>query len=418
MPYAFDYVVSDPLSYNEYGHRETSDGNTVEGEYRVLLPDGRTQIVSYYVKGDSGFVANVQYEDGNIEHTNYKNPDLPEPPPYGFTAPIPKGPIDRPEPSYYHQKEPKVSQLSHNLNEHHSRRPIFRYQQEKPENGGATQKPRVYQTDNHEHISGPENPVKLAHNSTDESIYTTERPYRKDIPKPLEDPAPADIPHVQEHPIRDQPEKSPEVVYVHHPFPLHGSYHSGYSSEEAYGTPTHLNRYKDLSHYYGLHHYPAHHGGSLLNLPKEMFFRTSPHSIELNTHYLRSKDFYRPESSVPHDGYSGIDRPVPPTDEVLFRHPHPQELNYHHYLLHHEEMHSPHENSIYHMSPTDFYVETDHHSPKPNTYFYGDPVRSHHNVIATTHSPYPSVTDYMPYSGPSHPPIHRYNPYGYSISAN
>ena len=44
-PYSFAYEVVDPAGGNAYGHRETSDGNVVEGEYRVVLPDTRTQIV-------------------------------------------------------------------------------------------------------------------------------------------------------------------------------------------------------------------------------------------------------------------------------------------------------------------------------------------------------------------------------------
>ena len=62
MPYDFSWAVKDEPSNNDYAHEETSDGQVVTGSYRVLLPDGRTQIVTYRVEGDSGFVAEVKYE--------------------------------------------------------------------------------------------------------------------------------------------------------------------------------------------------------------------------------------------------------------------------------------------------------------------------------------------------------------------
>ena len=45
-PYSYAYEVIDPAGGNAYGHRESSDGVAVEGEYRVVLPDTRTQIVT------------------------------------------------------------------------------------------------------------------------------------------------------------------------------------------------------------------------------------------------------------------------------------------------------------------------------------------------------------------------------------
>ena len=45
-PYSYAYEVVDPLGDTNFGHRESSDGTVVEGEYRVVLPDGRTQIVT------------------------------------------------------------------------------------------------------------------------------------------------------------------------------------------------------------------------------------------------------------------------------------------------------------------------------------------------------------------------------------
>ncbi|XP_071534499.1 uncharacterized protein [Panulirus ornatus] len=60
MPYDFQFGVEDQDSGNAYSHVENSDGRTTQGEYRVLLPDGRTQVVTFYDNG-SGFNADVTY---------------------------------------------------------------------------------------------------------------------------------------------------------------------------------------------------------------------------------------------------------------------------------------------------------------------------------------------------------------------
>ncbi|XP_063835350.1 pro-resilin-like [Ostrinia nubilalis] len=60
--YEFGYAVKDAESGNDYDRRETSDGNVVRGEYRVQLPDGRTQIVTYHADWKTGFHADVRYE--------------------------------------------------------------------------------------------------------------------------------------------------------------------------------------------------------------------------------------------------------------------------------------------------------------------------------------------------------------------
>ncbi|KYQ54341.1 Pro-resilin [Trachymyrmex zeteki] len=62
QPYSFQYEVVDPPSGNDYSQRESSDGNVVQGEYRVLLPDSRTQIVRYMADDANGYNAEVQYE--------------------------------------------------------------------------------------------------------------------------------------------------------------------------------------------------------------------------------------------------------------------------------------------------------------------------------------------------------------------
>ncbi|XP_042855741.1 cuticle protein 19-like [Penaeus japonicus] len=47
MPFDFAYAVKDDYTGNDFAHDETSDGKVTSGSYRVLLPDGRTQIVTF-----------------------------------------------------------------------------------------------------------------------------------------------------------------------------------------------------------------------------------------------------------------------------------------------------------------------------------------------------------------------------------
>ncbi|CAG0906278.1 unnamed protein product [Cyprideis torosa] len=67
--YNFNWDVRDDYAGIDMGHQEGRDGDNTEGSYRVLLPDGRIQTVTYYVSGDSGYVANVQYE-GEARYDN------------------------------------------------------------------------------------------------------------------------------------------------------------------------------------------------------------------------------------------------------------------------------------------------------------------------------------------------------------
>ena len=61
MPYEFEWQVNDIDSGNLYSHNEESDGTVTTGEYRVLLPDGRLQIVSFIDNGN-GYMPTVTYE--------------------------------------------------------------------------------------------------------------------------------------------------------------------------------------------------------------------------------------------------------------------------------------------------------------------------------------------------------------------
>lgn len=59
MPFDFAYAVSDPATANQQSHKATSDGDVTRGEYRVALPDGRTQVVRYTADWKNGYNAEV-----------------------------------------------------------------------------------------------------------------------------------------------------------------------------------------------------------------------------------------------------------------------------------------------------------------------------------------------------------------------
>ena len=45
MPFNYEWQVDDAYSGNVFNHGSKSDGKVTEGEYRVLFPDGRTQVL-------------------------------------------------------------------------------------------------------------------------------------------------------------------------------------------------------------------------------------------------------------------------------------------------------------------------------------------------------------------------------------
>ena len=70
--YQYEYAVVDEYSGLEFGANEGRDGYVTQGEYRVLLPDCRTQVVKYNTADAySGNVAEVTYE-GTPCYNNYK----------------------------------------------------------------------------------------------------------------------------------------------------------------------------------------------------------------------------------------------------------------------------------------------------------------------------------------------------------
>ncbi|XP_034244939.1 pro-resilin-like [Thrips palmi] len=63
--YDFSYEVKDPNTGNDFGHRQSRSGGQTQGQYRVLLPDGRMQVVDY-VSDRDGFRPNIRYEDVGV----------------------------------------------------------------------------------------------------------------------------------------------------------------------------------------------------------------------------------------------------------------------------------------------------------------------------------------------------------------
>ncbi|XP_063543218.1 pro-resilin-like [Cydia strobilella] len=60
--YNFGYMVNDFEEGTDFGHHEERQDERAEGEYHVVLPDGRKQTVSYEAD-ERGFKPHISYED-------------------------------------------------------------------------------------------------------------------------------------------------------------------------------------------------------------------------------------------------------------------------------------------------------------------------------------------------------------------
>ena len=58
------FLKRDPSVGQDFGHAEQGLQEAVKGEYKVLMPDDRIQVVTY-TADHNGYVANVQYTDGS-----------------------------------------------------------------------------------------------------------------------------------------------------------------------------------------------------------------------------------------------------------------------------------------------------------------------------------------------------------------
>merc|ERR1719427_2372075 len=94
MPFQFAYAVLDGYSGNDFDHNSNSDGKVTTGQYRVVLPDGRTQVVTYTADHYNGYQAEVTYE-GEAQYPEHNAYSAPAP---AYKAPEPT--YEAPAPTY------------------------------------------------------------------------------------------------------------------------------------------------------------------------------------------------------------------------------------------------------------------------------------------------------------------------------
>ena len=93
----YEYEVDDHNG-NKHSKKEIIDGDITRGEYRTLLPDGRTQVVTYE-SGPRGHSAKVAYEEGAEASTLSSAPTYSPAPSYAPAAsyaPAPYKPAIKP----------------------------------------------------------------------------------------------------------------------------------------------------------------------------------------------------------------------------------------------------------------------------------------------------------------------------------
>jgi len=71
-PFAYQYGGIDSQGLESSKVENQGEDGVVRGEYRVQLPDGRTQIVSYTADEENGYQAEVRYE-------GEAHPEVPQP---------------------------------------------------------------------------------------------------------------------------------------------------------------------------------------------------------------------------------------------------------------------------------------------------------------------------------------------------
>merc|ERR1711945_59112 len=105
--YQYEYAVADEYAGVNFGQNESRDGYSTYGEYRVVLPDCRTQVVKYNTAdGYSGNIVEVTY-DGTPFYDPYK--PVHKAPAYHAPAPAYKpapAPVYKPAPAPAYKPAP------------------------------------------------------------------------------------------------------------------------------------------------------------------------------------------------------------------------------------------------------------------------------------------------------------------------
>ena len=97
QPYEYKYGVEDSYSGTSFDKGENQDAyGNVAGSYRVNLPDGRVQVVTYTADHENGYIADVSYEGVAAYPEEPKGG-------YGHAAPAPYKPAPKyaPAPAYH-----------------------------------------------------------------------------------------------------------------------------------------------------------------------------------------------------------------------------------------------------------------------------------------------------------------------------
>ncbi|XP_047489485.1 adhesive plaque matrix protein-like [Penaeus chinensis] len=136
--YKYGYSVASEDTGNYHARSEARDGETVSGSYKVALPDGRVQVVTY-IADEQGFRAEVTYEgEATLSTMNPTPPHNPSRPPVHASAfpPAQKVPDDFPtyqadtkalrpttssrllQPSVTHPRRPAPQPYRHQFNGH------------------------------------------------------------------------------------------------------------------------------------------------------------------------------------------------------------------------------------------------------------------------------------------------------------